>query len=100
MKMEQTECYETSEYTFQTPGNYPEGNIQHTITLLQDIHTVSVPNAINFYGLVMLFAAFAGGVSLQRSVAFEVPSTIFKIQFSTCRKHRRYCKYQQQINRS
>jgi hypothetical protein len=28
MKMEQ--CSETSAYKIQTPGNYPEGNIQHT----------------------------------------------------------------------
>ena len=28
MKMEQ--CSETSEYTFQTPGNYPEESIQHS----------------------------------------------------------------------
>jgi len=30
MKMEQTECSETSAYTIQTPGKYPEENIQHT----------------------------------------------------------------------
>jgi len=30
MKMEQTVCSETSAYTIQTPGNYPEENIQHT----------------------------------------------------------------------
>jgi len=30
MKMEQTECSETSEYKIQTPGNYPEESIQHT----------------------------------------------------------------------
>ena len=28
MKMEQTECSETSAYKIQAPGNYPEGNIQ------------------------------------------------------------------------
>jgi hypothetical protein len=27
--MEQTECSETSAYKIQTPGNYPEENIQH-----------------------------------------------------------------------
>jgi hypothetical protein len=26
MKMEQTECFETSAYKIQTPGNYPEEN--------------------------------------------------------------------------
>ena len=30
MKMEQTECSETSVYKIQTPGNYPEENIKHT----------------------------------------------------------------------
>jgi len=29
MKMEHTECSETSAYTIQTPGNYPEESIQH-----------------------------------------------------------------------
>jgi len=29
MKIEQTECSETSAYKIQTPGNYPEENIQH-----------------------------------------------------------------------
>jgi hypothetical protein len=28
--MEQTECSATSAYKIQTPGNYPEENIQHT----------------------------------------------------------------------
>jgi hypothetical protein len=30
MKMEQTECSETSAYKTQTPGNYPEESIQHS----------------------------------------------------------------------
>ena len=30
MKLEQTECSETSAYKIQTPGNYPEENIQHS----------------------------------------------------------------------
>jgi hypothetical protein len=30
MKMEQAECSETSAYKIQTPGNYPEENIEHT----------------------------------------------------------------------
>jgi hypothetical protein len=30
MKMEQTECSETSAYKIKTPGNYPEENTQHT----------------------------------------------------------------------
>jgi len=34
MNMEQTECSETSVYKIQTPGNYPEENIQLSIGLL------------------------------------------------------------------
>jgi len=30
MKMERTECSETSAYKIQTPGNYPEESKQHT----------------------------------------------------------------------
>jgi len=30
MKMDKTECSETSAYKIQTPRNYPEENIQHT----------------------------------------------------------------------
>jgi len=30
MKMEQTECSDTSAYKIQTPGNYPKESIQHT----------------------------------------------------------------------
>ena len=30
MKMEQTECSETSAYKIHTPGNYPEDSIQHS----------------------------------------------------------------------
>jgi hypothetical protein len=30
MKMEQTECSETSAYKIQTPGNYPEESIRHS----------------------------------------------------------------------
>jgi len=30
IKMEKTECSETSAYKIHTPGNYPEENIQHT----------------------------------------------------------------------
>ena len=29
MKMEETECSETSAYKLQTPGNYPKESIQH-----------------------------------------------------------------------
>jgi len=31
MKMEQTECSETSAYTLQTPGNHPKERIQHSV---------------------------------------------------------------------
>ena len=31
MKVEQTECSETSAYKIRTPGNYPEENVQQCI---------------------------------------------------------------------
>jgi hypothetical protein len=31
MKMEHTECFETSTYKIQTPGNYPEESIQQSL---------------------------------------------------------------------
>ena len=34
MKMEQTECPETSAYKIRTPGNYPEESIQRNIFVL------------------------------------------------------------------
>jgi hypothetical protein len=42
MKMEQTECSETSLYKIQTPGNYPEENIQHSE------HGESLKSRLNF----------------------------------------------------
>jgi hypothetical protein len=46
MKMEQTECSETSAYKIQMPGNYPEENIQQpegTFPYLQEPATLSYP---------------------------------------------------------
>ena len=39
MKMEQTECSETSAYKIQTPGNYPEESIQHFFLMLVQLVT-------------------------------------------------------------
>jgi hypothetical protein len=35
MNMEQTECSETSAYKIQTPGNFPEENIQQGMWIIQ-----------------------------------------------------------------
>jgi len=43
MKMEHTECSETSAYKTQTPGNYPEESIQHSE------QGESLKSLINFY---------------------------------------------------
>ena len=42
MKMEQTECSETSAYTIQTPGNYPEESIQQNRRLFCPIRELGV----------------------------------------------------------
>ena len=47
MKMEQTECSETSTYKIQTPGNYPEESIkysEHGESLRWRIHAISLPH--------------------------------------------------------
>jgi hypothetical protein len=52
MKMEKTEFSETSAYKTQTPGNYPEENIQHTEhgkSLKSRIHESSVVTHILFF---------------------------------------------------
>jgi len=41
MKMEQTECSETSAYKIQTAGNYPEESIQHSEHGESFIHSAS-----------------------------------------------------------
>jgi len=48
MKMEQTECSEMSAYKIQTPGNYPEENIQHTE------HGKSLKSRMHFFCLYQL----------------------------------------------
>ena len=45
MRMEQTECSETSAYKIQTPGNYPEESLQHS----EDGGSLK-PRIINLYG--------------------------------------------------
>jgi len=42
MKMEQTECSETSAYKIQTPGNYPEESIQQVFVYHQQFCTSSL----------------------------------------------------------
>jgi hypothetical protein len=37
MKMEQTECPETSAYKFHTPGNHPKESIQQSFQLLSEV---------------------------------------------------------------
>jgi hypothetical protein len=54
MKMEQTECSEMSAYKIQTPGNYPEENIQHTE------HGKSLKSKLQVAHLVKEFSAFHG----------------------------------------
>jgi len=46
MKMEQTECSETSAYKIQTPGNYPEENIENKYVGVQVFTTVKIHIAV------------------------------------------------------
>ena len=56
MKMEQTECSETSEYKLQTPGNHPEESIEHSE------HGESLKPRI-FFILLLLYLPFCVSVS-------------------------------------
>jgi len=51
MKMEQTQCSETSAYKIQTPGNHPEESIQHDTcckTCMQCMVKASLLHAFGF----------------------------------------------------
>jgi len=48
MKMKQTECSETSAHKIQTPGNYPEGNVQQNRIMLEYSRTPNI--SINWDG--------------------------------------------------
>jgi hypothetical protein len=60
MKMEQTVCSETSAYKIQTPGNYPEVNIQNIkiylgAILFLGLGTFSLPTKRNSFGDCICF---------------------------------------------
>jgi hypothetical protein len=49
MKMEQTKCSEMSAYKIQTPGNYPEENIQQYYIWLNRNYWILMPKTIIKY---------------------------------------------------
>jgi hypothetical protein len=49
MKMEHTECTETSAYKIQTPGNYPEEKAYNKYMAVATRYMTMIPN---FFGLV------------------------------------------------
>jgi len=76
MKMEQTECSETSAYKIQTPGNYPEENIQHTE------HGESLKSRM--FNIANLSIWFRVGVNNQNSIdGFILEYDFFPGHFST-----------------
>jgi hypothetical protein len=54
MKMEQTECSETSAYKIQTSGNYPEESIQHVQGFLHvgTLLYLSIFNLLKYISLI------------------------------------------------
>ena len=63
MKMEQTECSETSAYKIQTPGNHPEENIQQAGQLLTStsrLYQTSDYGTFQYPGRAIRQAAIAG----------------------------------------
>ena len=79
MKVEHTECSETSAYKIQMPGNYPEENIQHTehgeslksrkTNLMHDLFLV---HFVNLYMFRAYLGPSSGGttVCIQQLVFF------------------------------
>ena len=53
--MEQTKCSETSAYKIQTPGNYPEENIQ------QNVHLAGPQTVVTAYNRNEYQECFLGG---------------------------------------
>ena len=53
--MEQTGCSETSAYKIQTPGNYPEENIQHLYIIFSNF---SCPAPSNGRKIVVFVTGF------------------------------------------
>jgi len=54
MKMEQTECSETSAYKLQTPGNYPKESMQHTHLLCVVNREMMIPtNVVKVVGVLV-----------------------------------------------
>jgi hypothetical protein len=63
MKMEQIECSETSAYKIQTPGNYPEENIQRTLINfpgVKESHCLLMLSAVGcLHGIVLVCVLLA-----------------------------------------
>ena len=56
MKMEQTECSEMAAYKIQTPGNYPEVNIQQEEVLFSEpVSVLKVRCFISFFASLKVY---------------------------------------------
>jgi hypothetical protein len=64
MKVEQTECSETSAYKIQTPENYPEENMQHT----EHGESLKSRNEFNFHLPYRIFPLNEDGKNIDTAV--------------------------------
>jgi hypothetical protein len=78
MKMEQTECSETSAYKIQTPGNYPEENIQHSE------HGESLKSKIILYFCHPKSEIFLTGLILLYKIFDTKTSLLFQFPYGLC----------------
>jgi accessory gene regulator protein AgrB len=53
MKMEQTECSETSAFKLQTPGNYPKESVQH-IEHGESLKSRSIKTCVTLAGILAI----------------------------------------------
>jgi len=78
MKMEQTECSETSAYKIQTPGNYPEENIQHVYNTSLIIYNHEQINPITASHIIFFRFILISSLHLR----LRVPILLFLCKFS------------------
>ena len=68
MKMEQTECSETSAYKIQTPGNYPEKNIQHYTIPLKIVKMIITQTKLSKNIRIQQYSLIAKELEVERNM--------------------------------
>ena len=92
MKMEQTECFETSAYKLQTPGNYPKESIKQDYVCYRGATTSRAPGPPPHY---RAFTITLRHTSLGRTPLDEWLSRLRDLYLTTHNTHKRETSYPQ-----